>query len=101
MTDEQRETVLRNALDAVDRGRRWAMLGVGALFAATVLALGTLLATAAANLGPSHDVALFKVLFAAAIAQMLLVACCTALLMFHVTRMTKGILQRIDLATHD
>ena len=52
MADEQ-EAALRNSLDAVDRGRRWAMLGVGALFVATVLALGALIATAAANQGPS------------------------------------------------
>src|SRR4051812_25185496 len=31
--------VLRNGLDAVDRGRRWAILGLGALFGATILTL--------------------------------------------------------------
>ena len=97
MADEQ-ETALRNSLDAVDRGRRWAMLGVGALFAATVLALGALIGTAAANKGPSHDVGVFKVLFVAAIAEMLLMACCAAIVMFHVMRMTKAVLQRIDLS---
>jgi hypothetical protein len=101
MADEQQETVLRNSLDAVDRGRRWAMLGVGALFVATVLALGALIGTAAANQGPSRDVGVFKVLFVAAIAQMLLMACCTAILMFHVTRMTKAILRRIELTKRD
>ena len=33
------EMMMRNALDAVDRGRRLAMVGVGALFVATVFAL--------------------------------------------------------------
>ena len=44
MADEH-DHVLRNALDAVDRGRRWAMLGVGALFGATILALGAVVWT--------------------------------------------------------
>jgi hypothetical protein len=96
MADEH-DAVLRNSLDAVDRGRRWAMLGVGALFVATVLTLGSLIATAAANQSPSPDVRVFKVLFVATLAEMLLTVSCTAIVMFHVTRMTKAVLRRIDL----
>jgi hypothetical protein len=102
MADEQQEAVLRNSLDAVDRGRRWAILGVGALFVATVLALGALIWTAAANQGPSpRDVGVFNVFFVAAIVQMLLIACSTAILMFHATRMTRAILRRIELIRRD
>jgi len=39
---------------------------------------------------PKHHVKL------AFIAQTLLMACCTAIVMFHVTRMAKAILRRID-----
>ena len=101
MADEH-DVALRNSLDAIDRGRRWAMLGVGALFVATVLAVGTIIWTAAANKAPSQDfLGAFNILFVAAIAEMLLMACCAAIVMFHVTRMTKSVLQRIDLSTRD
>ena len=101
MADEQ-EAVLRHTLDAVDRGRRWAMLGVGALFVATGLALWAVLATAQASRAPSSEfLGAFKVLFVASLAQMLLTACCAAVVMFHVTRMTKSVLRRIDLLKRD
>jgi len=101
MADDQ-DNVLRNALDAVDRGRRWTMLGVGALFVATVLALWALLATAQANAAPPpREIGAFKVLFVGAVAQMLLIACCTVIVMFHVTRMTKAVLRRIELRTRE
>jgi hypothetical protein len=100
MTEDQ-ENALRNALDAVDRGRRWAMLGMGALVVAAVLALGTLVATAAAHQDSSPSAGVFKVVFVASLAQMLLIACCTAIVMFHVTRMTKVVLRRIALLTRD
>jgi hypothetical protein len=51
MADEQ-DSVLRNSLDAVDRGRRWAMLGFGALFVATILALGAVFWTASRLAAP-------------------------------------------------
>ena len=86
MADDM-EAMLRNSLNAVDRGRRWAVLGVVALFVAIVLALGAVLATAQASAAPpAGQLGAFKVLFVAAIAQMLLVACCTGIVMFHVSR---------------
>jgi hypothetical protein len=101
MTDKQ-ETMLRNALDAVDRGRRWVLLGVGALFVATVLGIGTVIWTAAANRAPSQEnIGAFNVLFVAAMVQMLLTACCATIVMFHVTRMATAVLRRIELATRD
>ena len=99
---EEYDAVLRNSLDAVDRGRRWAMLGLGALFVATVLALGTIIWTASRFKAPSNDfLGAFNVLFVAAMAEMLLIACCAAIVMFHVTRMTKAVLRRIDLFRRD
>ena len=101
MTDE-RDHVLRNALDAVDRGRRWAMLGLGALFVSTVLALGAVVWTGARVAAPPQPfLGVLNLMWAAFIAETLLIACCTAIVMIHVTRMTKAILRRIDLASRD
>ena len=101
MADEH-DSVLRNSLDAVDRGRRWAMLGFGALLVATLLAVGYILWTASQNAAPPQGFwGAFELLFAAAIAQMLLMACCAAIVMFHVSRMTTAVLRRIDLSTRD
>ena len=91
------EALLRNSLDAVDRGRRWAMLGLGALFLATAIALAALLAVAAHTGTASPDALMLKAVFVSSAAEMLLVACCTALVMFHVTRTARAILRSIDL----
>jgi hypothetical protein len=94
--------MLRNSLNAVDRGRRWAVLGVVALFVAIVLALGAVLATAQASAAPpAGQLGAFKVLFVAAIAQMLLVACCTGIVMFHVSRVARTILRSMELSKGD
>jgi uncharacterized membrane protein len=96
------EAMLRNSLNAVDRGRRWAVIGVVALFAATVLALWAILATAQASRAPSAEfLGAFKTLFVGAIAQMLLVACCTTILKFHVSRVARAILRSIELSKGD
>ena len=88
------EMTIRNALDAVDRGRRLAMLGVVALFVATVFMLFALFHTGGHE--GSTDITL-KAVFVSAVSGMLLVACCTAVVMHHVTRMTKSILRAIEL----
>ena len=90
------DAVLRNSLDAVDRGRRWATFGVIALFVATAIAVAGLFGTAAARQGPSPETAILKVLFVATATQMLFVGCCTVVVMFHITRTTKAILRGID-----
>jgi uncharacterized membrane protein len=101
MADDM-EAMLRNSLNAVDRGRRWAVLGVVALFVAIVLALGAVLATAQASAAPpAGQLGAFKVLFVAAIAQMLLVACCTCIVMFHVSRVARTILRSMELSKGD
>jgi len=102
MADEHQEAVLRKSLDAVDRGRRWAMLGVGAVFVATVLAVGAFIWTAHANRAPApENYGVLNLFLVAVIAQLLLTACCTAILMFHVTRMTRAVLRRIELVKRD
>jgi hypothetical protein len=101
MTNDQ-ETMLRNSLDAVDRGRRWVILGVAALFVATLLALGTVIWTAAQYRAPTQEnLGAFNVLFVAALAQMLLTACCATVVVFHVSRMARAILRRIEMVTRD
>jgi hypothetical protein len=85
------EKVLRNALDAVDRGRRWGTLGVAALFLASLLLLFAVFHT------PGGEPTAGKILFLALASQMLFVACCTAAVMFHVTRMTKSVLRAVEL----
>ncbi|HET9833692.1 MAG TPA: hypothetical protein VFP91_18350 [Vicinamibacterales bacterium] len=101
MADEH-DSALRNSLDAIDRGRRWAMLGVAALFVATFLALGAVFSTAAQLAAPPQPFwGALKVMYVAFIAETLLMACCTAIVMFHVSRMTKAVLRRIDLSTRD
>lgn len=99
MTDDM-EAILRNSLNAVDRGRRWAVLGVVALFIATVLAVGWVLWVAYGNAAPPKpEIGAFRVLFAGVITQMLLVACCTAIVMFHISRVGRTILRSIELSS--
>lgn len=83
------ERILRNSLDAVDRGRRWATLGVAALFFATLVML-----IAAFLHAGSRDTG--KFMFVVSAAEMLFVGCCTAALMFQITRTTKAILRAIE-----
>jgi hypothetical protein len=91
------EAVLRNSLDAIDRGRRWAMVGLAALFVATAIALAALMAIAAHTGPASPDALMLKALYVSSAAEMLLVACCTALVMFHVTRTARAILRSVEL----
>ena len=96
MSDDN-ETILRNALDAVDRGRRWALIGLAALFIAMAIALAAMMAVAAHVPGSgSTEAVMLKTVYVAAAAQMLFAACCTAAIMFQLTRLTKAILRTID-----
>lgn len=96
MADEH-DHVLRNALDAVDRGRRWATLGLAALFAATMLALAAVVWTGTQVAAPPEPFwGVLHLMWVAFIIETLLMACCTAIVMLHVTRMAQAILRRID-----
>jgi hypothetical protein len=92
------DAMLRNALDAVDRGRRLALFGVVALFIAMAIGLAALMTVAAHAPGSSTDALMLKTLYVATAVQMLFTACCTAAIMFQFTRMTKSILRAIEIA---
>ena len=97
MADEHQEAVLRRSLDAVDRGRRRAMLGAGAVMVAAVLAIGAFLWTAQQNRAPApENYGVVNMFLVAVIAQMLLTAVCAAIVMFHSARMTRAVLRRIE-----
>ena len=97
MADDM-EAMLRNSLDAVDRGRRWAMLGFGALVAATILALGIVVWTGTQMAAPPPAFwGAVNIFWTAFYAETLLIACCAALVMFHVSRVGRTILKSIEL----
>ena len=89
--------MLRNSLDAVDRGRRWGLAGIAAVFFAVTIALASLFGTAAANRAPSDAALPMKALYVASSVGMLFIACCTVIIVFHVTRMTKSVLRAIEM----
>jgi hypothetical protein len=95
MSDDN-EKILRNALDAVDRGRRWALVGLAALFIAMAIALAAMRAVASHTGSASSDAFMLKTLYVASAAQMLFVACCTAAVMFQFTRMMKSIVHALE-----
>ena len=70
----------------------WATLGLAALFVATVFLVFTLF-----HAVPADEPGASTLLFMIASSQMLFVACCTATLMFHITRMTKAVLRAVEL----
>jgi uroporphyrinogen-III synthase len=92
------ETTLRNALDAVDRGRRWATMGIAALFLVTAIAVAALFASAAAAArSASSDTGVMKVIFVGSSTTMLFTACCAVVVMLHISRTTKTLLRAFDL----
>lgn len=92
------DIILRNSLDAVDRGRRWAILGIVALFVATAISIAGLFGRAAVRFSDAQPgIQILKILFVSTSTQMLFVACCTAVVMFHVTRTTKAVLRALDI----
>ena len=89
------EKVLRNSLDAVERGRKVTLFGVVALFFAITIALAVLFQGAAgAAAGPSAFP--LKAIYVAASAQMLFVACCTGIVTWQIWRAARMILRAID-----
>jgi hypothetical protein len=109
------EPTLQNALDAVNRGRRWTLFGIGSLFFAVLIILAvlnmmiipslqppapatqgtTIDAPTGASIAVSRVVPL-KVLWVSAAVQLLFVACGTIVIMLHVSRMTRTILRAIE-----
>jgi uncharacterized membrane protein YjgN (DUF898 family) len=92
------DAVLRNSLDAVDRFRTRATVGIVAVFAAIVFMLGRLMAAAAAHTGGNAGLQT-KILFTTVTAEMIFVALCTVIIAFQITRMTKAVLRAIELSS--
>jgi hypothetical protein len=109
------EKDLRNALDAVNAGRKWALLGMAALFFAITIALGAvfgMLVPALQPPGPSQQVTIetpagtpgvannglipLKVLWVSTAVQLFFIACGTIAVILHVSRMTRAVLRAIE-----
>ena len=109
MADDKEPTV-RNALDAVNASRKWAMLGIASLFFALTIGLAALnmmvipfLQNAAPIDTPAETPSVavtrlmpLKVLWVSSAIQMFFVACGTIVVMLHVSRMTRAILRAIE-----
>jgi hypothetical protein len=80
-------------LRRVDRSKHFLLAAIAGLFFAVLLTFGFLLAHARDTGGNA------KLLFAAAFAQMAFVGGCAVLVAYHVTRMTRTVLNAIDLAS--
>jgi hypothetical protein len=108
---DNNEPTLRNALDAVNTSRKWALLGIGSMCFAVVLLLFILFMMVIPSLQPpgvavdapadTPTVAInrgvpLKVLWVATAIQLLFVACATGVLMLHVSRMTRAVLRAIE-----
>ena len=79
-------------LKRIDRSKHYMLAAIAALFVAVVFTFGFLLAHAHDSGGNA------KLLFAAAFAQMAFIGGCAVLVSYHVTRMTRAVLNAIDLA---
>ena len=111
---DNNEPTLRNALDAVNAGRKWTILGMTALFVAVLLLLGFFFGMLIPALQPpgvegiSVDVPSgaqsiqvtrvvpLKALWVSSALQLFFVACGTIAVMLHVSRMTRAILRAIE-----
>jgi hypothetical protein len=80
------------ALKRVDRSKHFLLAAIAALFFAVLLTFGYLLAHVRDTGGNA------KLLFAATGAQMAFVGACAVLVAFHVTRMTRAVLNAIELS---
>lgn len=108
---DDNETTLRNALDAVSRSRKWALVGITSFFLVLAIALALLSAMVVipstqqgvAIDAPSGEpgVAInrlmpMKVLWLTLAAQLLFVACGTIAVILHASRMTRAVLRGIE-----
>ena len=113
MADNNEPTV-RNALNAVSAGRKWALLGIGSMFFAVALLLFMLFMMVIPALQPpgvegvavdapagAPSIAVsrlmpLKILWISSAIQLLFVASATTILMLHVSRMTRAVLRAIE-----
>ena len=107
--NDNMEPMLRNALDAVNSARRWRLIGIAAVFFAVTLVLWVLNmfvmpavqspSTATLPEGTQDAVAgrlPLKALFVTSVVEMFLIACGTAAVILHVSKMTRAILRALD-----
>ena len=80
-------------LKRVDRSKHFMLAAIAALFFAVLFTFGLLMAHARDTGGNA------KLLFAAAAAEMAFIGGCAVLVSFHMTRMTRTVLNAIDLAS--
>ena len=91
---EHSETVLRQSLDAVDQLRRRAYAVSALVILVSLAAFVSLLVIAAESRSAP---AAIKVLYAASILQVIVIALCTAVIQLSMTRMTRMVLRAIEL----
>jgi hypothetical protein len=107
--NEKMEPMLRDALDAVNAARRWRLIGIAAVFFAVTLALWVMSNLFSSVQPPGGTAALpdatqeavagrppMKALFVASVVEMFLIACGTAAVILHVSRMTRVILRALE-----
>jgi hypothetical protein len=82
------------ALARVDRSKYFILTAIALLFVAILFTFGFLAAHARSD-ADGHS----KLLFGATVAQMAFIGICAVLVSFHVSRMTKTVLNAIELAT--
>lgn len=117
---DNNEPTLRNALDAVNASRKWTLLGIASMFFSVALLLFILFMMVIPSIQPPGDVQSgvvqgstvdtptgapsiaisrlmpLKVLWVSSAIQLFFVACATAVLMLHVSRMTRAVLRAIE-----
>ena len=108
---DNNEPTLQNALDAVSRSRRWAIVGITTLFFLIVIALTVLsmmVAIPSSQQGISVNVPSgepgvavnrlmpMKVLWFTLAVQLFFVVCGTVAVILHVSRMTRSVLRAIE-----
>src|SRR5688572_29200848 len=107
--NDNMEPMLRNALDAVNVARRWRLIAIAAVFFAVTLVLWVLSMPLGPAIQSPTTAALpevtqgapagrlpLKGLFVASVVEMFLIACGTAAVILHVSKMTRVILRAIE-----
>ena len=107
---DNNEPTLRNALDAVNASRKWTLLGIAAMFFSVALLLFMLFMMVIPSMqqgvtvdaptgGPSiaiNRLMPLKILWVSSAIQLFFVACATAVVMLHVSKMTRAVLRAIE-----
>ena len=93
---EQSESVLRQSLDSVDQFRRRTFVVVAFVIVVWLVVFTSMMASIAES---RTAPAAIKVLYAAAVLQMIVIAACTAVIQVSMTRMTRIILRAIELTS--